>query len=103
MNELAIETRGLVRRFGHKAAVDGVGLAIQTGGMVALVGPNGAGKTTLLHLLLGLLQPTEGTAELFGHPSRCLPAAISPQVQAVGDRHEPPRETAAAREVVPCG
>jgi ABC-2 type transport system ATP-binding protein len=90
MNNRAIETGGLVRRFGRKAAIDGVDLAIEPNTIAALVGPNGAGKTTLLQLLLGLLEPTEGTAEVLGHSSRMMPAQVAPQIQSVGDRHEPP-------------
>jgi ABC-2 type transport system ATP-binding protein len=90
MSEPVVLTRGLVRRFGQNAAIDGVDLKIGPGVFVGIVGPNGAGKTTLIHLLLGLLEPTEGTAVLFGQPSRDLPAKFAPQVQAVGDRHEPP-------------
>jgi ABC-2 type transport system ATP-binding protein len=85
-----ILARGLVRRFGHKAAVDRLDLSIPSGGIVALVGPNGAGKTTFLNLVLGLLEPTEGSVQVLGHSPRPLPAEIAAMVQAVGDRHEPP-------------
>ncbi len=90
MSELAINTRGLIRRFGSRAAIDSVDLAIPAGGIVALVGPNGAGKSTLLNLLAGLLAPTAGVAEVLQCPSRSLTADIAPLVQTVGDRHEPP-------------
>jgi ABC-2 type transport system ATP-binding protein len=90
MNSLAIQTRGLFRRFGRKFAVDGVDLAIRPGTIAALIGPNGAGKSTLLGLLAGLLAPSGGSAQILGHDSRALPAEVAPQVQTVGDRHEPP-------------
>jgi ABC-type multidrug transport system ATPase subunit len=90
MSDAAIQVSGLVRRFGRKAAIDGVDLAIPSGGIVALVGPNGAGKSTLLNLLAGLLAPTAGVVEVLGRPSRSLNADIAPLVQTVGDRHEPP-------------
>jgi ABC-2 type transport system ATP-binding protein len=49
-------------------AVDGVTVAIERGEVVALLGPNGAGKTTTISLLLGLLAPDRGEAQLFGAP-----------------------------------
>ncbi len=64
---LAIRTRGLVKRFGETAAVDGLDLEVPTGTVFAFLGPNGAGKTTTLHLLLGLLDPDEGHVEVLGH------------------------------------
>lgn len=90
MSKPAIQTHHLTRRFGQKAAIDHVDLAIEPGGIVALVGPNGAGKSTLLNLLAGLLAPTAGTVEILNHSARDLPNPIAPLVQTVGDRHEPP-------------
>jgi ABC-2 type transport system ATP-binding protein len=91
MSEPMLIAKSLVRRFGRKPAIDGVNLSIEPGSVVALIGPNGAGKTTLIHLILGLLEPTEGCVELLGQPARNLPAQVAPKIQAVGDRHEPPR------------
>jgi ABC-2 type transport system ATP-binding protein len=90
MSEPAIETRGLTRRFGRKAAIDDVNLTLAPGGIVALVGPTGAGKTTLLGLLAGLLEPSGGTAQILGHSARALPTDVAAALQTVGDRHEPP-------------
>jgi ABC-2 type transport system ATP-binding protein len=58
----------LTRRFGDFTAVDSADLTVEGGELVGLVGANGAGKTTLIRMLLGLLQPSEGTATLFGDP-----------------------------------
>ena len=58
----------MVRRFGHRRAVDGVTFSLAPGGCLALFGPNGAGKTTLLRLLGGLLRPTVGTVHVGGAP-----------------------------------
>ncbi|HEX6013260.1 MAG TPA: ATP-binding cassette domain-containing protein [Geminicoccaceae bacterium] len=66
MPELAIKTAGLSRRFGDLVAVDRLDLAVPTGGVVGLVGPNGSGKSTLIRMLLGLIRPTAGTAEVLG-------------------------------------
>jgi ABC-2 type transport system ATP-binding protein len=66
-NNLAIEARGLVKRFGEEVlAVDGVDLAIEANTIYALLGPNGAGKTTTINMLTTLLEPTEGTAKVAG-------------------------------------
>jgi heme exporter protein A len=60
------ETRGLIRRFGRRRAVDGVDLTIASGECLALFGPNGAGKTTLLRLLAGLLRASSGEVRVLG-------------------------------------
>lgn len=70
---LALELRGLWRRFGEKVAVGGVDLAIPAGSFYGLVGPNGAGKTTTLSMATGLLRPDHGTVlvhgvDLWAHP-----------------------------------
>jgi ABC-2 type transport system ATP-binding protein len=90
MNEPSIEVQHLIRHYGHKPALAGVDLAIGPNSIAALIGPNGAGKTTLLHLLVGLLEPTEGSVRLLGRSPRPLASAVAPLVQVVGDRHEPP-------------
>src|SRR5205823_10569401 len=58
--------RGLVKRYGELVAVDHVDLSVERGDVFGYLGPNGAGKTTSLRMLLGLIRPTEGRAELFG-------------------------------------
>ena len=63
---LAIETRGLGKRFGPTWALQECTLEIPRGRITALVGPNGAGKTTLLRLLAGLSAPSAGTAAVLG-------------------------------------
>src|SRR5580765_8722663 len=56
----------LTRDFGRLRAVDGLSLSVPRGKVFALLGANGAGKTTTIHLLLGILTPTAGRAEVFG-------------------------------------
>ena len=62
-----LSMRGLTRRFGGIAAVDGVDLDLAPGIITALVGPNGAGKTTLFNLITGHLAPDAGSVALAGH------------------------------------
>ena len=64
---LAIEAHGLVKLFGETRAVDGIDLAVPVGTVYGVLGPNGAGKTTTIRVLATLLQPTSGTARVFGH------------------------------------
>jgi ABC-2 type transport system ATP-binding protein len=61
-----VEVRGLVKRYGDLAAVDGVDLTVLPGDVFGYLGPNGAGKTTSLRMMLGLIRPTEGSVRLFG-------------------------------------
>lgn len=56
----------LVKRFGDFTAVDGVDFQVGRGEIFGLLGPNGSGKTTTIRMLLGLLDPTAGTAEVLG-------------------------------------
>ena len=61
-----VATSGLVKRYGELVAVNGVDLTVERGDVFGYLGPNGAGKTTLLRMLLGLIRPTAGSAQLFG-------------------------------------
>ena len=66
---LAVEVRGLVKRFGDRVtAVDGLDLSVRPGQVYGLLGPNGAGKTTTLRILLGLVRPTAGLIRVLGAP-----------------------------------
>ena len=64
---LAIEARGLVKRFDGFTAVDGVDLSVPEGAIYGILGPNGAGKTTTLRMLLGIIDPDEGLRRVLGH------------------------------------
>lgn len=61
-----LEARGLVKRYGGLAAVNGVSLCVGPGEMVGLLGPNGAGKTTTVSMVAGLLEPDEGEVLIEG-------------------------------------
>ena len=69
-----IETQGLTRQFGSRAAVNGVTFSLPEGAAMALVGANGAGKTTMMRILLNILRPTSGSARVFGKASTELRA-----------------------------
>jgi ABC-2 type transport system ATP-binding protein len=71
---MVAELNMVTKRYGAVTAVDGVTLGLESGRVTALLGPNGAGKTTAVKLLLGLTQPTTGTATLFGVEPRSLAA-----------------------------
>jgi ABC-2 type transport system ATP-binding protein len=64
--EWAIRTEGLSKRFGGVQALEGLDLEVARGEVFGYLGPNGAGKTTTIRLLLGMLRPTLGRAEVFG-------------------------------------
>jgi len=78
MSGPAIEVRNLVKRYGPVTAVEGLTFAVPAGSITGLLGGNGAGKTTTLAILLGVLLPTSGAAEVLGvdilkHRFRVLP------------------------------
>lgn len=85
---LAVQTHGLGKRFGTRAALDGVDLEVPRGSAFGFLGPNGAGKTTLIRLLLGLAEPTAGRMRMLG---RDLPAQRAAALARVGAIVEEPR------------
>lgn len=66
-SSIAVEAKGLVKKFGDNLAVNGVDLSIKAGSIYGVLGPNGAGKTTTIRMLGTLLKPDAGTAKLFGY------------------------------------
>src|SRR5262249_9118259 len=62
----AVVARGLVKRFGGNAALDGVSFAVGAGELFGFIGPDGAGKTTLFRILATLMVPDGGSAEVLG-------------------------------------
>ncbi len=68
---LAVECRGLTKRYGGTTVVDGVDLQVETGELFGLLGPNGAGKTTVIRILLGLVEPDDGEAWVLGSRLPC--------------------------------
>ena len=66
MATTAVRTEGLSKRYGAADALKDLDLEVTQGELVGYLGPNGAGKTTTIRLLLGLIRPTAGRAEIFG-------------------------------------
>ena len=66
MDDVVLRTKGLTKRYGSFAALDSLNLELKKGEVLGYLGPNGAGKTTTIRLLLGLIAPTAGNAEIFG-------------------------------------
>ena len=64
----SIRIAGLAKNFGDLRAVNEIDLDLPEGGGAGFVGPNGAGKSTTIRMLLGLITPTGGEGEVFGHP-----------------------------------
>src|SRR3989441_2551394 len=62
----SVRADGLTRRFGDFVAVDHVSFEIRAGEIWGFLGPNGAGKSTTIRMLCGILDPSEGTAEVLG-------------------------------------
>jgi ABC-2 type transport system ATP-binding protein len=86
--ESVIETRALTKRFGNRAAVDGVDLFVPAGVAFGFLGPNGAGKTTMIRTLLGLTKASSGEVSLLGLPQ---PAKRREALARVGAIVEEPR------------
>ena len=63
-----VELEGVGVSYGEVRVLDGINLTVEPGDFLGIIGPNGSGKTTLLRVMLGLLEPQEGSVRLFGQP-----------------------------------
>ncbi|MFJ5958559.1 ABC transporter ATP-binding protein [Paenarthrobacter sp. NPDC092416] len=81
--DLAIETHGLVKRFGHRSAVDGIDLSVPRGSVFGFLGPNGSGKTTTIRVLLGLASANSGEIRVLGQEMPLQLASVLPDVGAL--------------------
>jgi ABC-2 type transport system ATP-binding protein len=81
-----IDVRDLTKRYGQTTAVDRLSLAVGAGEIFGFLGPNGAGKTTTIRMLMGLLQPSDGTIELGGFDLHTQPLRAKALCGFVPDR-----------------
>jgi ABC-2 type transport system ATP-binding protein len=84
--EVVVEVRDLVRRFGKFVAVDRVSFEVRRGEIFGLLGPNGAGKTTTFRMLCGLLSATSGTLKVAGADLRRGSARVRQQIGYVAQK-----------------
>src|SRR5688500_15288697 len=80
---IAVSARGLTKRYKQVVAVNNLDLDIPVGTVYGFLGPNGAGKTTTIRMLLGLVRPTSGSAQILGHDIGNDRAAIAQKVGAI--------------------
>ncbi|BCW58818.1 ABC-2 type transport system ATP-binding protein [Paenarthrobacter nicotinovorans] len=81
--DFAIETHGLIKRFGHRSAVEGIDLAVPRGSVYGFLGPNGSGKTTTIRVLLGLASASSGEIRVLGQDMPKSLAVVLPEVGAL--------------------
>lgn len=79
-NELAIDVRGMTKRFGTRTVVDHIDLQVRRGEIYGFLGPNGSGKTTFIRMLCGLLKADDGSGTCLGHDVITESDAIKRQV-----------------------
>ena len=80
---VALRTEHLTKHYGPIVALDDLSLQVDAGEVLGYLGPNGAGKTTTIRLLLGLIKPTAGRAEIFGLDVQAQKAAVHARVAYV--------------------
>jgi len=85
MKDPIIQLTGLTKNYGKVTAVDKLDLHIYPGEIFGLLGPNGAGKTTSILMMLGLTEPTAGTAYVCGHNATRNPIAVKRKVGYLPD------------------
>jgi ABC-2 type transport system ATP-binding protein len=109
-DSLAVEARGLIKRFGATTAVDRLSFRVEPGRVTGFLGPNGAGKTTTLRMILGLDTPNAGQA-LVGKspyrdlrwPARLVGALLDPAAVHPGRRARDHLAWLAASNQLPAG
>lgn len=84
--ELAVDTRGVSKRFGDQVALSDVSLQVPVGAVYLLVGPNGAGKSTTLKVLLDLMRADQGAAMVFGLDTKTQAPEVRANIGYVPER-----------------
>ena len=82
-NESVLTVSGLTKQYGSIRAIDDVSFSVDRGTVIGLLGPNGAGKTTTINMVLGILEPTRGSIEIFGKNLKEHRSAISKNINFV--------------------
>ncbi|HEV7747487.1 MAG TPA: ABC transporter ATP-binding protein [Pyrinomonadaceae bacterium] len=83
MSEPVLKTESLTKRYGRHVAVDNLKLSVERGDIFGFLGQNGAGKSTVIRMSLGLIRPTAGRVELFGHDMARHPLRALGRVGAI--------------------
>lgn len=78
-----LRVSGLTRRFGNIVAVNNLSFEVRAGEVLAFLGPNGSGKSTTVSMILGLIRPTAGSVELYGHDVQKHPEVVSKSAGAI--------------------
>src|SRR5918998_5661149 len=79
----AIRTLALTKRYGELRAVDAIDLEVHEGDVYGFLGANGSGKTTTVRMLLGLVLPTSGEAEVLGQEMPAARRTVLPRIGAL--------------------
>ena len=82
---LMIKAKGLTKIFGSATAVDNLDFEVAKGELFAFLGPNGSGKSTTIRMLMGLLEPTEGSVEILGEAMSLDKTELKKKVSFVPD------------------
>ncbi len=78
-----LKVTGLTRRFGNITAVNGLSFEVRAGEVLGFLGPNGSGKSTTVSMILGLIRPTAGNVELYGHDVQREPGIVAKSAGAI--------------------
>lgn len=87
MSDFAIETRGLTRYYGQRCVVAPLDLEVPRGSIFGFLGRNGAGKSTTIRMMLGLVEPTRGSATVLGHDSMNLAPNVRARIGYLAEGH----------------
>jgi ABC-2 type transport system ATP-binding protein len=79
-NETILEVRDIAKGYKNVKAVDNVSFAVRSGQIIGLLGPNGAGKTTTINMILGIVEPSFGSVEIFGKDMHKCRSEISEKI-----------------------